>query len=417
MQGITDSVQDVVVPGTDPERTLSGLLDIGNLVGSVMRLDDILDRIVAVAADILEMPVCSVYLSNERGRLVMRSNAGFDARLVGRASFEPGEGIPGWAVEHDVMLALPDATRDWRFKPLDSEQGADVRGFICAPIRIQETVVGVLTARSGQRVEFLREHELLFETVAKMVAIVVEKARMYQEKTQAQELAPVAISLSEIAHYIKNVMFTTRIAEATVDRGLADLGEVPDTVRGAWRTLKDSNAKIQKLVGDLLNFTRESARHFKMTDLNAMVGEAVERLSVRASEQQVRLETALDDSLPLLSLDPDAFYDVLLNLLNNGIDAIPRGRTGTVTVRTRRLPSQNNVRIDVQDNGVGIAENARHRIFHIFYSTKGKEGSGIGLAATRKVVEQHGGTVEFASKEGEGTVFSVFLPLRGSARI
>ena len=100
-----------------------------------------------------------------------------------------------------------------------------------------------------------------------------------------------------------------------------------------------------------------------------------------------------------------------MNLITNGIDAVPSGRGGGVWVRTYRMEGQNNFRIEVSDNGAGIPVGIRAKVFNLFFSTKGESGSGIGLASTRKVVERHGGTIEFDSTEGAGTRFDVFLPL------
>jgi signal transduction histidine kinase len=396
-----------------PERLVTALLEISNLVGSVMRLEDILNRIAAITAELMDVPICSIYLLNKAGNLVMRSNVGFEPELVDAAFFPPGVGIPGWVAQHGQMVALADATTDPRFAPIGSVRERDTRAYLCAPLRIQEEIIGVLTARSFRVYTFTAEDRAVFQTVSKMIAIVVEKARMYHEKIEAQNLAAIAVSLSGIAHYIKNVMFTTQIAQHTLDRGMQDLNP-PEPVRRAWEMLKDSNRKIQKLVADLLGYSREEVRALETVDLNGMIRGLVESLRDQAEKRRVRLVTELDPNLQQARLDGNAIDDVLLNLLTNALDAIPDGRGGTVTVRTFRIPDQNNLRIDVIDDGRGIPPEERHKIFNLFFTTKGQGGSGIGLAASRKIVEQHGGTIEFSSEENMGTRFTVYLPLHPS---
>ena len=103
-------------------------------------------------------------------------------------------------------------------------------------------------------------------------------------------------------------------------------------------------------------------------------------------------------------------YDAILNLVSNAIDACPTDHSGRVTVRTQQLPGRHQVLIEVIDNGHGISEENQPKIFHLFFSTKGQKGTGIGLASTRKVIEDHGGTIEFESTENQGTRFRIFLP-------
>ena len=396
-----------------PERLINALLEISNLVGSVMRLEDILNRIAAITADLMDVPICSIFLLNKAGNLVLRSNVGFEPELVDAAFFPPGVGIPGWVVQHGQVVSLADATTDPRFAPIGSLREKDTRAYLCAPLRIQDEIIGVLTARSFRVYNFSTEDRAVFLTVSKMIAIVVEKARMYHEKIEAQNLAAIAVSLSGIAHYIKNVMFTTQIAQHTLDRGMQQMNP-SEPVSRAWEMLKDSNRKIQKLVADLLGYSREKARILEMVDLNGMIRTLADSLRDQAQKRRIRLVLELDATLKPVRLDGNAINDVLLNLLTNAMDALPDERGGTVTVRTFRIPDQNNLRIDVIDDGRGIPPEARHKIFHLFFTTKGEGGSGIGLAASRKIVEQHGGTIAFAPAETGGTRFTVHLPLQPS---
>ena len=395
------------------DRLIQALLNISNLVGSVMRLEDILDRIVGITSQLMEAPSCSIYLLDAHERtLVLRSSNGLEPEWVGKARFAPGEGIPGWVFVTGEVLALHDAARDPRFHPIaGSVLESSYRGYLCAPLRIQEEIVGVVTVRSTDARNFDRRDSLLMETVCKMIAIVIEKARMYHDMIRARELAAVAVSLSGTAHFIKNIMFTTQVAQATIDRVVAERDEF-DRARSAWHSLKEANRQISKLVGNMLNYCREDKPVYESVDINAMIRELAASVYEAANSRRVQITLELDTSLPRVELDVDAIRDALLNLVTNGIDAIPAGRGGSVWIRSFRLHDQNNFRIEVADNGSGIADDIRDKIFNLFFTTKGEGGSGIGLASTRKIVERHNGTIDLASTPDSGTCFTLHLPLR-----
>ena len=129
-------------------------------------------------------------------------------------------------------------------------------------------------------------------------------------------------------------------------------------------------------------------------------------------EDGVRVSHLLDDSIQEVWLDPEIFYDALLNLVVNAMEAIPEGREGQVQVTTKRLSGRKQVLIEVLDNGPGIPEELRAKVFNLFFTTKGKKGTGIGLASARKTIEAHGGTIELAPPApGEGAHFMIYLPI------
>lgn len=401
-------------PETVPtDRVIDSLLRISNLVGSVMLLGDILEEIVKVAADLMKTPICTIYLLREDGSLLVRSNLG-TPEIKGQTPFVMGKGIPGWVAKTGETVALADATTDERYaahKLSNLELGC--RAYICAPLRIQEDIIGVMSARKRERYTFTHAECRLFETVCKQVSIVVEKSRMYEDKLKAERLAAVAVSMSGVAHYIKNVLFTSRIGERLIDQGLNKEGGDITLARQGWKALQEATGKIRKLVESMLTYCRETNLEFQSVDINAMITDLLAKVQEQAASRQIRIVTQLDSGLGPVRVEPDMVYDALLNLVTNGLDAIPSGRAGTLRVATSRMPGQSSYKIMISDDGVGIPEDIRDEIFNLFFSTKGEGGTGIGLAATRKVIEGHGGAIEFTSAVGVGTEFTIYLPFWG----
>ena len=389
----------------------NGLLEISNFVGSIMELEDILQQIVRVSASIFEFPVCSIFLLDEEKKTLIR-RASYcrdqECKLIG--SIQVGEGLPGLAAHENRAVIVPDARKDPRHKPLRGVNEELYHAYICAPLRIQDEIIGVMSARRYDVHDFTAEECALFETICKQAAIVIEKSKMYQEKVQAERLAAISISLSEVAHYIKNLLQGMKGGIYFVDMGLKR-GQL-DMARKGWDVLQRGNRKIASLVENMLNYSRDIDPHFLKYDINALIFEILQQIDDTAVERGVALVPETQKDLPAVDLDHEKMYDTLLNLITNAVDAIPSERgDGIVILRTRLSKDGRWILIQVEDNGCGIPEENMTKIFNLFFSTKGRKGSGIGLAVSRKVVEAHHGRISLASTVDKGTTFTIELPV------
>jgi len=168
------------------------------------------------------------------------------------------------------------------------------------------------------------------------------------------------------------------------------------------------------LVKNLLTFSRTAAVNLAPADLNAVIQQSLRLIQHETELLGIQCQLALDDALPQINCDAGQIEQVVLALLMNAMDAMPRG--GNLWLSTRAEGGQ--VLIQVRDDGVGIAPDLLPRIFEPFLTTKetGK-GVGLGLAISRGIVEQHGGTIEVASELGRGTTFTVRLPRETNAPV
>ncbi len=401
------------MPGTplpDASPVFQCLLETSNLVGSVMELDEILARVSEIGSRAMNAQVCSIYLLNEsRDRLVLRATHGLNKALVGKASLAVNESIQGWVVRENTTAAVRNCTQDSRWRPLEGSGEEEYVSLICAPLRIQEEVVGVMSARRRTEHIWTPDETLIFETISKQVAIVIEKSRLYFKKVEAERLAAIAVSLSEIAHYIKNLLQGMQGGQFFVDSGLKR-GDI-ERARQGWEMLHKNVNKIGNLVQNMLNFSRSSKLHIEPENLNGLLYELASSVEETASQRGVTFRVVLDDTIPELPLAYDALHEALLNLLTNAMDAIPEGQSGTVELHSRLDLSAGVARVTVSDSGVGISPENLPRIFTLFFSTKGRRGTGIGLAVTKKIIEEHGGRIRLESEVGKGTTFTVELPL------
>jgi len=408
----TTALSAPVAAFSHDRRIAEALLEISYAVGSVMEVDDILQRICDIGAKVMETDTCSVYLIDEEesDMLVLRATHGLSrAEELGVRGFRVGEGVPGWAAQNNTTAVLDDASHDPRYARLDdTEEESRYTGYICTPLRIQDEVVGVMTWRRGGPAHWGEEEVVFGEIVAKQVVIVLEKARLYTQKVEAERLAAIAISLGEVAHYIKNLLNNMSGGEYFVELGLKR-GDM-EKVHSGWGILKRANAKIRTLVENMLAFSRGDSVELVEDDLNAVVAELAGDVEETAHQRGMTLSLALSVHNPTVRLDRTAITDAILNLVTNAMDAIPEDRTdGRVEIRTEHHAERHIMRVVVRDNGTGIPEHVQKRLFNLFFSTKGRGGTGIGLAVTRKIIEEHDGTIHYETSP-EGTAFIIDLP-------
>ncbi len=189
------------------------------------------------------------------------------------------------------------------------------------------------------------------------------------------------------------------------------------------RIIRGQAERMTKLIRKLLDFSRRRVSQKTSVDLQISTGQILEMLNSNAVKQGVSLELIKNSDIPLISIDSSQMQQVLMNLVMNGIQAMPNGGPLKVELRLERArpPSQTNgkkkeyIAIDVRDEGGGISQENMNHIFEPFFTTKetGK-GTGLGLSIVYGIVEEHDGWIDVESEPGQGACFTVFLPVEVS---
>jgi PAS domain S-box-containing protein len=251
-----------------------------------------------------------------------------------------------------------------------------------------------------------------------VIAIVRDLTRVRQLEDRlrrSDRLAAVGELAAGLAHKIKNPLtplltFSRRLTRKFDD---ADFREKFQTV--VPRELE----RINGIVEGLLALARPARLAFKPVRLPALLERAVELYGARIETQRVEVQRQYGRDLPTIWADPEALYQALVDLVTNALDAMPNG--GRLVLRAGwshggdALPGRaRRVAVEIEDSGVGIASHDVDRIFDPFFSTK-EGGTGLGLALTHRIVEDHGGSIDVRSTPGAGTTFRLLLPLMPDA--
>jgi signal transduction histidine kinase len=163
-------------------------------------------------------------------------------------------------------------------------------------------------------------------------------------------------------------------------------------------------------VQTLVDFMRARELHLMEVDLRRVLEEVAVLAAPDAEQHGVSIRHDMPEDPLLIKADVDFMKQALLNVVLNGIQAMPQG--GELTIAARR--DQNSVLAEVRDHGMGISRDVQDKIFELYFTTK-KDGNGIGLAQTYQILQWHYGSVEFESAEGKGTTFRFRLPLASSS--
>lgn len=235
-----------------------------------------------------------------------------------------------------------------------------------------------------------------------------EVKRLEQQRLEAERLAAVGQTVAGLAHSIKNLLMGLEGGMYMVDTGIRR-GDADRLVNG-WEILKRNFEKTTALVKDFLSFAKGRLPELELTDPNVLARNIVELYRDAALKQGVALLLEACPEVREAMLDPRGMETCLTNLVSNGIDAAttPKQRGGRVVVRTREEGGE--LVFEVADNGCGIDQEIKSKIFTTFFTTKGGKGTGLGLLTTRKIVQEHGGQVEMKSLPGQGSTFRIRLP-------
>jgi len=227
-----------------------------------------------------------------------------------------------------------------------------------------------------------------------------------ERAVQAERVAAWREMARRLAHELKNPLFPIQLSIETLRRNLDQPAPAfASLFRESSETILDALRSLRRIVDEFAEFARMPRPEPRPTDVNAVVEKVV--ALHRAGAGAVRMETALSPDLPAIAADPDLLARALGNLVRNALEAMPRG--GTLNVRT--AARDGTVSIEVEDDGPGITDEQRTRLFVPYFTTK-KGGTGLGLAIVQGIVSDHGGRVEVESAPGAGTTFTLILPAR-----
>lgn len=394
-----------------------------HLVRPVHDLETLLQTVLGLTLDTIKA---------DRGCILLRESGGGELQPVvfhrrGQTSDHEehmpiSRTITGYVLKHGKAVRTSDALHDTRFDGGNSIVSSGIREAICAPMRGQEELIGVvyldITSDAGQSTLTLAErlndeHLKLVLAVARQTALAVESRRFHDAFLKAERFAAMGQTVAVLSHHIKNILQGVKGGGYLISTGLDQSNE--EMVRQGWGIIERNQNRIYDLVMDMLSFSKERVPDLRPASLNRVCEEVAELAQSSADESGVQFEFRPDAELPLAEFDPEGIHRAVLNIVLNAIDAVSESDHGAVVLQTGYDRGSDVMLVAVSDNGPGIPEDQRQVVFNVFESSKGSRGTGIGLPVSRKIVREHGGRIRIEGEPGEGTRFVLSWP-RGNPR-
>jgi signal transduction histidine kinase len=261
---------------------------------------------------------------------------------------------------------------------------------------------------------FLEEEENLIDAIAKEVAGFVERKAADEERAKLQNQLIHADRLATIGQLAAGVAHELNEPLGSI-LGFAQLAqkcrELPGEVEQDIEKIVGASLYAREVIRKLMVFARQLPPRNIKTNLNEVVEEGMYFLEARCVKKGIEVVWRLSPDLPEIMADPAQLKQVLVNLVVNAVQAMPRG--GTLTIGT--WLSDAAVFLGVTDSGSGMSEEVRGKVFLPFFTTKDvNEGTGLGLAVVHGIVTSHGGSVEVESRPGQGAQFTIRIPVVGT---
>jgi signal transduction histidine kinase len=420
---------------------LETLHELTTLVNSQMPLSGALDSICNKALETFGAEQSSIFLYDPKtDKLLCVSVYGPKSDVVRNAAVGVGKSVAGFVIKNRQPLYLD---RDADLSQFDGfvEKDKKISSSLCVPLLVQNEARGVLNITLFDQQTKLSESDLKLASIfAENAAIAIDKAGLYEElEKHAETVKKVVRELK--ATKDESVKPETLCALSNLACGMAHdfgytLAAIMDKIQALLKEIGTSSIpeqakrnalKLLKAAEGLVTAGSETAKHvgafagtfeprskkrFEELNLNAIVEDALAETASRCKEQaglkdrKIETQTELGEDLSNPMGNHAEIKDVLKSIIFNSFDALPEG--GRIKVVTKMR--EDNVEVSVIDNGVGMSEEVKKRVFEPFFTSKGEGGHGIGLSVAQGIISRHGGRISVESQLDVGTAFTVTLP-------
>ena len=237
--------------------------------------------------------------------------------------------------------------------------------------------------------------------------------------THAKRIAALQQFAAGVAHEIRNPLNTIGMTAQHLRDLFSRSNIKPSDIEEARNLLDIVNFEIerlQRISEQFVTLNRPKTLDLKPTDLNALIDQVIAEFKLMIENAKVTVITNYATDLPQLQLDPDLIQQTLFNLIQNSIQAMPKGGRIYITTQLTQTLAGQGIEIEIRDTGIGIPPDIQERVFDAYFTTKESEGGmGLGLALAHQIITAHQGRIELKSQIGMGTAFQIYLPIKNHA--
>ncbi|HYH95890.1 sensor histidine kinase, partial [Hyalangium sp.] len=401
------------------------LLDLARTTAGVLDAAGILDVAADFLVRLMNVSNCYILLYDDQAKVLRAAASSATHRDFFRTVTIPldSESLAAHVARARRSIAIEDLSKSSEGFNLELARRFEEKAILGLPMTSRDELIGVVIVDDtrGPRTFGPALIELA-EATCGQLALSIANARLYEslwmsyaelaaaraEMVKRERLAALGELSAIVAHEVRNPLGVIYNAVTTLRRLLKVEGDSAMLLD----ILSEESDRLNRIVADLLDFTRPREPILQPEEVGRVVQDALEAARVQGGteSQAVSLHIEVEPSLPSVHMDRRLIHRALVNVAVNAIHAMPQGGVVKVSARRELHDNRDHVRIDVSDQGMGIPTELLHRVFEPFFTTKA-QGTGLGLAVVRRILEEHRGEIAVDSIPGRGTTFTIRLPL------
>jgi C4-dicarboxylate-specific signal transduction histidine kinase len=311
-------------------------------------------------------------------------------------------------VKDQVAVVSGNVAADSRFKDSESIVIQNIESFICVPLVNGKNVIGAIHIDTKDYENPFVQNDMEFTAaVSNELALSIENCRLQKEAIKNEKMVAIGLTITNLAHNIKNLVTMNTNAVDMMDVHLKTIKD--ENLQKNWHFVSQGLERIASLTADMLEYTQNDPVDLKPIDINSTILSECEMFKENLASEDIELDLELAPNLPAWEINDFRLQRAILNLVVNAKDALTDKKSGRIKISTAMEDNQRLV-IRVSDNGCGIYKDKLKKIFELFYTSKGMDGSGLGLSIVQKFVESLGGKVSVVSQADVGSTFSMVFP-------
>ena len=286
----------------------------------------------------------------------------------------------------------------------------------CAPCPVQETFDDgrphtreeLVTSLDGKHRNVLVTTTPIRNVHGELAGVMEMSADITEVRELEDRLTQLGLLIGTVSHGLKGMLNGLAGGMYLVDSGFAKDNQ--ERVTKGWATVQRNVARIRSMVSDILYYAKDRVPNWEPLSAVDLANEVCGLAQAKADENSVQIDMAIDPDAGEFEADAQAVRSLLVNLIENSVDAcrLDSKEDHHVSLRLKGLPDH--IQYEVEDNGIGMDQETREKAFSLFFSSKGAEGTGLGLFISDRIAKSHGGFIELESTPGVGTRFVVNLP-------
>lgn len=389
----------------DREKELSVVYELEKSTSALYDLDELLAVITHETANIIQAKDCTIFLKQnyESDELYVKKTQSDKIDEVIKIRLKVGEGIVGWVVQTGKPIIANDLKNEPRWNDkFSKDANFPTKAIMCAPMVFNDKIIGAIEVinKLDDREIFEADDLRVLTIIANQTAKAIETTRLLKEIQNSERLTTIGSMANGIIHDIKNPM--------AVIKGYAELigYKSPENMEYVKKIVESIN-RLVSMAQELLDFSRgETNLNFKKTNINAFTLNFIEFIHPLFRENNISISSNLEYVGDIVC-DSEKLTRVFMNIATNARDAMPKG--GAFTINSRL--DGDFVVFSLADTGCGIPDNIKNKLFEPFVTYGKANGTGLGMAISKKIILNHKGEIGIESVKDKGTTIIIKIPI------